>query len=159
MRVEFRRLSEVPLADLADLFNHPEVRHHLPLATGEFTEERCARFVAAKERLWEEQGFGPWAFFVAGAFAGWGGLQPEGGDADLGLVLHPAHWGMGPRLAREILRRAFGEMGFESVIVLLPPSRTRVRAILRLGFQADGEVVHSGERFVRYRLRRPSPRS
>lgn len=155
MAVDFRRLSEVALSDLADLLNHPEVRRHLPLATGEFTEEMCARFVSAKERLWAEHGYGPWAFFVDGTFAGWGGLQPEGGDADLGLVLHPTYWGIGPQLAREVLRRAFVDMGFESVIILLPPSRTRIRAIRRLGFESDGEVVLSGERFLRYRLRHP----
>lgn len=154
--IEFRRLPGVALAELAALFNHPGVRRHLPLARGDFTEEMCARFVRAKEAMWADHGYGPWAFFVDGAFAGWGGLQPEDGDADLGLVLHPAHWGAGPRLAREILRRAFAEMSMESVIVLLPPSRTRIRAIRRLGFQPDGEAVLSGERFLRFRLRNPA---
>jgi hypothetical protein len=40
---------------------------------------------------WEEW-HGPWAFIVDGKFAGWGGLQPEEGDADLELVLHPDYW-------------------------------------------------------------------
>jgi ribosomal-protein-alanine N-acetyltransferase len=105
--------------------------------------------------MWAEHGYGPWAFFIDGQFAGWGGLQPEGPDADLGIVLHPRFWGLGYALSREILRRAFAEMGHKSVIVLLPPSRTRVRALKRLGFEDDGEVVLSGERFMRYRRRNP----
>jgi hypothetical protein len=91
---------------------------------------------------------------VDGRFAGWGGLQPEDGEADLALVLHPHFWGIGRALAGEILRRAFGQMGFESVTVLFPPTRTRIRAILRLGFHPDGEVAIAGERFLRYRLTR-----
>lgn len=155
MQIELQRLGRVAIPDLVALFNHPEVRRHLPLARGTFTAETCERFVAAKERLWAEHGFGPWAFVVDGAFAGWGGLQPEDGDADLGLVLHPRHWGIGPELCREVLRRAFEEMGLASVIVLLPPSRTRMRAILRFGFRPDGEVEIGSERFLRYRLANP----
>lgn len=155
MHVEFKRLTDASLADLEVLFNDPDVRRHLPLAKGTFTAETCARFVAAKERIWAEHGYGPWAFFVDGEFAGWGGLQPEGTDADLGVVLHPRFWGLGYRLAREILRRAFVDLGHESVIVLLPPSRTRVRALKRMGFEEDGEIVLGGERFIRYRAWNP----
>ncbi len=151
-RIEFRRLTQVAIPDLVALFNHPAVRRHLPLARETFTPETCERFVAAKERFWTEHGYGPWAFFVEGDFAGWGGLQPEGGDADFGLVLHPLYWGLGRVLCEEILRRAFQEMGLESVIVLLPPSRTRIRALFRLGFRPDGEIELDGERFLRYRL-------
>jgi RimJ/RimL family protein N-acetyltransferase len=155
MHVEFKRLPEVPLSDLADLFNDPDVCRHLPLAKAPSTPETCSRFVMAKERMWAEHGYGPWAFLVDGEFAGWGGLQPEGPDADLGFVLRPRFWGMGLRLAREVLRRAFEEMDHDSVIVLLPPSRTRVRGLKRIGFEPDGEAVVGGERFLRYRRYNP----
>jgi hypothetical protein len=55
----------------------------------------------------------------------------------------------------EIMRRAFGDMGLESVTILFPPTRTRVKGILRLGFKPDGEVEMAGERFIRFRLRAP----
>ncbi|CAA9579318.1 MAG: hypothetical protein AVDCRST_MAG86-2545 [uncultured Truepera sp.] len=126
MTVAFKRLTEVDKADLVDLMNHPLVRRQMPLTSDNFTEEDAQNFVAGKERLWDEHGYGPWAFFVDDRFSGWGGLQPEGGDADLGLVLHPNYWGRGKAIYDEIMRQAFGEMGLSSVIVLLPPSRTRV---------------------------------
>lgn len=154
-RIELQRLTQVAIPDLVELFNHPDVRRHLPLARDPFTPETCERFVATKERLWAEHGYGPWAFFVDGAFAGWGGLQPEGEDADFGLVLHPSYWGLGPVLCREILRRAFQEMRLASVTALLPPTRTRIRALFRLGFRPDGEMQVGGERFLRYRLLDP----
>lgn len=70
----------------------------------------------------------------------------------VGLILHPKHWESGRVLYQRIIGYAFGELGFSSVISLLPPSRTRVSGILKLGFRADGDVAIAGERFIRYRL-------
>jgi RimJ/RimL family protein N-acetyltransferase len=127
----------------------------MPLTQDDFAEADAQAFVQGKERLWQEHGFGPWAFFVDGQFAGWGGVQPEEGEADLALVLHPKNWGAGAQIVREILRRAFEEFRFRSVIVLFPPTRTRIRALFRLGFVEDGELELNGERFLRYRLHAP----
>ena len=81
-----------------------------------------------------------------------GRYQPEESDADVGIVLHPDYWGLGKEIFDRIIAFVFEENGFESVIILLPPSRTRVKAMLRLGFQPDGESEISGERFIRFRL-------
>lgn len=154
MHIEFKRLNEVDKADIIDLMNDPRVRRQMPLTSDHFSEADCDGFIAGKERLWAEHGYGPWAFVVDDRFAGWGGLQPEGDDADLAVVLHPNFWGKGKPIYDEIIRRAFGEMGFESVTILFPPSRTRIKGMLRLGFKPDGEVEIGGERFIRYRLRK-----
>jgi RimJ/RimL family protein N-acetyltransferase len=153
-RIACKRLREISPEAIIELINDPAVRRHLPLAKGEFGISECTRFVAAKERIWDEHGFGPWAFLLDGEFIGWGGLQPEGDDVDAGLVLHRKHWGAGPALFRKILEYAFDELGLDSVIALLPPSRTRTAALRRLGFHEDGESMVGDERFVRYRLDR-----
>jgi RimJ/RimL family protein N-acetyltransferase len=74
-------------------------------------------------------------------------------------VLHPRFWGLGRRIYDEIVRRAFSELGLESVTVLLPPGRGSgaARAMLRLGFTPDGELDLAGHRFLRYRLRSSRP--
>lgn len=156
MNIEFKPLRDVAQCDLIELMNNRRLRQHMPLAHGDFNEADCNAFLNSKEQLWTKHGFGPWAFIIGGEFAGWGGLQPELGDADIALVLHPAYWGWGKRIYDQIIRRAFGEMGVESVTVLLPPSRTRIKGILRLGFQPDGEVEIEGEWFIRYRLHKAS---
>jgi len=156
--IEFKRLTEVRPEALVELMNDPDVRRHLPLARGRFGASDCQRFVAAKERMWEEKGYGPWAFVLGEELVGWGGLQPEGSDADVGLVLHRAHWGAGRELYERIVDHAFGELGLDSVIVLLPPSRTRVAALRRLGFREDGELRIGAERFHRHRLSRTARR-
>jgi RimJ/RimL family protein N-acetyltransferase len=155
MALEFRRLTEVDKADIIELMNNPLVRRQMPLTSDDFDEADCMAFIAGKEKIWEECGYGPWAFVVDGRFAGWGGLQPEEGDVDLAVVLHPDYWGQGLAIFARIITFAFEERGFESVTILLPPSRTRVKGIFRLGFEPDGETEVGGERFKRYRLQRP----
>jgi ribosomal-protein-alanine N-acetyltransferase len=152
MKIEFKHLTEVPRSDIIDLMNNPLVQRYMPLTGETFSERDYNEFIAAKEQLWTEYGYGPWAFLVDGQFVGWGGLQPEDGDADLGLVLHPNHWGLGQVLYLEIIERGFGEMGFESITALLPPIRKRTKGLLRLGFKPDGELMIEGERFIRFRL-------
>lgn len=154
MNIEFKRLTEVEKFKIIELMNHPLVRQQMPLTSENFDENDCDAFIAAKERLWAEYGYGPWAFVIDGQFVGWGGLQPENGEADLGLVLHPNHWGVGKALYDKIIDRAFGEMGFETVTVLFPPTRKRIKGLLRLGFKEDGELEVGGERFIRYRLKK-----
>ena len=153
-KVVFRRLGEIRQDSIIELMNDPAVRRHLPLARGYFGVSECKSFVAVKERMWEDSGFGPWAFVLNDEFIGWGGLQPEGDDVDLGLVLSRKHWGGGPVLYRRLLSYAFEELDVDSVIALLPRSRTRVAALRRLGFREDGEIVIEDQRFVRYRLHR-----
>lgn len=155
MAIEFKRLSEVNPAEIIELHNNPLVRRQMPLFEGYFSAEDCQAFVESKEQIWTDHGYGPWAFYIDGIFAGWGGMQPEGEDIDLGLVLHPDYWGWGKVIYEDVIARAFREMGFESVTILFPPTRTRVKGIQRLGFERDGEVEIGNERFIRYRLDAP----
>ncbi len=110
MHLEFIRMSKVDNAEYIALHMNPLVRRQMPLTDDNFGEKECQEWVTDKEKQWDEHGYGPWAFVIDGKFAGWGGLQYEGGDADLGLVLHPDYWGMGKTIYEEIIKRAFGEM-------------------------------------------------
>lgn len=152
MHLDFKRLTDIDCSAIVELNTHPLVRRHMPLSGDRFDEAACRQWVADKEHQWATYGYGPWAFVIDGRFAGWGGFQYENGDADLGLVLHPDFWGKARIIYSELIKRAFGEMGFESVTILLPPTRTRVKGVLRLGFQLDGDVEIQGRRFIRYRL-------
>ncbi|MEO2052429.1 GNAT family N-acetyltransferase [Flagellimonas beolgyonensis] len=152
MKIELTRLSSVKSSDIIDLMNHPLVRRQMPLFDGEFKPRDCDSFVAAKEKLWADFGFGPWAFLVDGQFAGWGGLQPEEGDADLALVLHPDFWGCGKAIYNKILQQAFGPMGLGSITLLLPTTRVRVSGVIGLGFKEEGIVTIKGHPFKKFRL-------
>jgi hypothetical protein len=129
----------------------------MPLAKDSlFDEKQCLDWVKEKEKQWQDHGYGPWAFLVDNKFAGWGGLQYENGDADLALVLHPQYWGFGKKIFNQIIRRAFNEMGMESITILLPPTRNKLKRIYLLGFELESEIMLSGELFIKYRLYKPS---
>lgn len=155
MNIEFKRLTEIEKSDIIDLMNDPLVRRQMPLLRGDFNQDDCDKFVASKEQLWNEHGYGPWAFVIDDRFAGWGGIQPDNGEADLALVLHPDFWGVGKVLYKEIINRAFGELGLNSVQVLFPPTRTRIKGLLRLGFKKEKELEIGNESFIKYKLEKP----
>lgn len=152
MNIEFKRLTEVNKISIIELMNNPLVRRQMPLLSYEFDQSICDQFIKAKEKLWTEYGYGPWAFIVNGNFAGWGGLQPEQEEADLAIVLHPNYWGIGKVIYDKIMKKAFGEMGLKSVTVLFPPSRTRINGLIRLGFKMDGELEIGNTSFIRFRI-------
>ena len=152
--IQLRRLPEIDPAEIIALMNDPQVRRHLPLASGHFGPAECERFVESKEKMWHQHGFGPWAFVQNDEFIGWGGLQPEDNDADIGLILRPQSWGVGRHLYEVIVSFAFQELGLDSVIAMLPPTRSRGGGLQWLGFELDGEALIAGERFVRFRLHR-----
>jgi len=156
MDIEFRELGTVEISDLVELMNNPLVRRHMPLSNDNFGVRECESFLCAKEALWREYGYGPWAFFIDDEFAGWGGLQPEDGYPDLALVLHPNHWGVGNILYKEIVRRAFGEMKLKAISVLLPVTRKSANSLLRLGFRQHGTVTLENKQFNRYLLEKPA---
>ncbi len=152
MTLEFKRLTEVGVDEIIALNNHPEVLRQMPLGSADFDEVKARDWVSHKDAQWTQYGYGPWAFLIDQEFAGWGGLQHEAGDADLALVLHPRYWGSGKAIYQEIVNRAFNVMGLSSITILLPPSRKRIRGVLRLGFKADGELYLGGVHFARFRL-------
>jgi len=152
--IRFVQLDEVNEEHIIDLMNNRMVGKQLPLLAAGFSVENCRAFLKAKRQLWDEHGFGPWAFLINNEFAGWGGLQPENGEADFALVLHPKYWGWGRKIFNRIKDQAFSEMKLNTITILLPPSRPNSRALIRLGFSEDGRLTVGGKIFRRFRLAR-----
>lgn len=150
--IKFVHLFEVEEKQLLDLMNNELVGKHLPLLTNGFSSKNYQDFLKAKKQLWSEHGFGPWAFLINDEFAGWGGLQPEQGEADFALVLHPRFWGYGRKIFSIVKDQAFHHMNLNSITILLPPNRPNSKAITRLGFTNDGQTVINGEKFLKFRL-------
>lgn len=151
VRIDFVRLTEVPLAAVAALLNEPRNGRHLPLA-GPMDDAEVAQWVAAKDGQWEGNGYGPWAVLLDGTFAGWGGFQLEDEGPDFALVLDPTHWGRGAEVTLAALNRGFGELGLDLVTIALPYTRSPDRVVARYGFTPAGEATFDGIRFRRYRL-------
>ena len=158
-QIQFISLNDIEEEKLINLMNNETVKKHLPLMTGDFTHDQCRTFLNTKQQLWDNHGYGPWAFIINNEFAGWGGLQEENGDADFALILHPKFWGFGIKIFRKIKDQAFSEFKLSSITALLPPNRPNSKAISRLGFRPDGQVTIDNENFLRFRLNAPNNRA
>mgnify|MGYP005698787257 CR=1 FL=1 len=150
--IKFVKLSTIEEDDLIQLMNNERVGRLLPLLTKEFTKEDCREFILEKKKMWDEFGYGPFAFVINGEFAGWGGLQPENGDADFALILHPRFWGWGKRIFTKVKDWAFEELDIDSITVLFPLTRKNSKVLLRFGFFEDGNLSINNYKFNRFRL-------
>lgn len=150
--IRFLRLSEVPPEAILAHMRHPRLADHMPLLTFEWTPERVAEFVAAKEACWQSDGLGHWAFTAGGEYVGWGGFQKEGEEWDFGLVLRPDRFGLGRAIASKALAIARADPCIPFVTFLLPPSRRHLGALQRLGARELGHADYAGHSFRRFRL-------
>jgi hypothetical protein len=153
----FQPLSTIPPATWVTLLNDEDVHRHMPLAGDHWTEERARDWAAGKDAQWQQNGYGPWAITVDGAFAGWGGFQKEGEEADFGLVLLPGFWGHGKALHDAMMAKGIAELPLDPITILLPPSRVRLKSLARLGYVQTGEIEYAGHRFLKFRYAPVAP--
>lgn len=143
-------------------FQHPEVERWLrppPLppfevrVLDELLEGDCAH--------WSDHGFGPWILVEkeSGEFAGRGGLAWTTVEDNVQIELP---WSIEPRLhgqglATEAATAAVewaGELRIEEVVALvLPVNMASQRVAQKVGFRAEGGVLHAGLPHLLYRLR------
>ena len=150
--IAFARLTEIDLDEITAHMSDARVAEHLPLLTGTWDLATSKVFVEAKEACWRRDGLGHWAILADGAYAGWGGFQKEADEWDFGLVLKPDRFGLGVRIAREMLAFARADARIPHVTFLLPPSRRHLGALRRLGAVFVGEVDYAGAAFLKFRL-------
>lgn len=150
--ITFARLSSVPVEEIADHMSDPALAAHMPLLSGPWDADRAAKFLAMKEARWDQDGLGHWAILSNGAYVGWGGFQREDMDWDFGLVLKPTAFGLGLRITQKALGFAQDDPRIGSVTFLLPPTRTKLGALARMGAVPEGEVTLDGARFRKFRL-------
>ena len=150
--IEFARLSDVDAADILQHMSNPRLKEHMPLMPSNWDAAKIAGFIEAKEACWKQDGLGHWAFIVDGEYVGWGGFQKEGDEWDYGLVLKPECFGLGLVISRLAIDFAVADSRIPYVTFLLPPTRTKLGALKRLGAEFVERVDYDGEAFLKYRL-------
>lgn len=153
----FVRLSTIPLDEIVAHMSEPALAAHMPLLTGPWDKPRAADFVAMKEDRWAQDGLGHWAILADGLYVGWGGFQLEDGEWDFGLVLKPSAFGLGMPITHRALAFARADARIGSVTFLLPPTRTKLAALARMGARFEGEITLNGAQFRGYRLETAGP--
>lgn len=152
VEIEFVRLTEIDLTEIAAHMSDPRVAEHMPLLKSAWDTKMAAGFVAKKEESWARYGLGHWAFLADGTYVGWGGFQKEGEEWDFGLVLRPDVFGLGRRIALKAIEFAIADARIPFVTFLLPPSRKNLGGLRRLGARQIGEIEYDGETFLKFRL-------
>ena len=155
MDIEFLKLTEIDPSAITAHMSDPRVGENMPLLKGRWSHAQTLAFVDAKEAAWAADGLGHWAFVVDGDYVGWGGFQKEGDEWDFGLVLRPDRFGVGLPIARACLEWAARDPRIPFVTFLLPPSRTRLSALRRIGATEIEPVTYDGEVFRKFRLDTP----
>jgi len=61
-KIKFVHLFKIEEQKIIDLMNNEMVGKQLPLLANGFSAKNCQDFLKAKKRIWDEYGFGPWAF-------------------------------------------------------------------------------------------------
>ncbi|MEM8814000.1 MAG: GNAT family N-acetyltransferase [Pseudomonadota bacterium] len=154
-KISFARLPTIDPEEIVAHMSDPRVAEHMPLLTFAWDEAAVSNFVATKEACWQRDGLGHWAILSDDRYVGWGGFQKEGEEWDYGLVLRPDAFGLGVRISKKAIAFAVADERIPFVTFLLPPSRTRLGALDRLGAGFVGEVEHEGKVFLKYRLQTP----
>ncbi|WP_226804089.1 GNAT family N-acetyltransferase [Amylibacter sp. SFDW26] len=154
-QITFTRLPAISPDEIIAHMSDPRVAEHMPLLTFEWNHDTLADFIATKEACWERDGLGHWAILCNGSYVGWGGFQKEGDEWDFGLVLKPDHFGLGLAITKKAIQFAKEDENIPYVTFLLPPSRTRLKALERLGAQFIEIITYDGQDFLKYRLDTP----
>ncbi|URK16668.1 GNAT family N-acetyltransferase [Thalassospira sp. GO-4] len=150
--IDFVDLRDIDPAMVIAHMSDWRLRVHMPLLSGPWDRAAYDRFIMVKTRYWARDGLGHWAILCDGVYVGWGGFQKEGNDWDYGLVLKADCFGLGMAITRKALEFARADPRIPHVTFLLPPTRTRLGALKRIGAVFDGPVMHDGGQFLRYRL-------
>ncbi|MFM7189071.1 MAG: GNAT family N-acetyltransferase [Armatimonadota bacterium] len=152
VKLDLRPIASAPRELVIAQMNDVGVRRHLPLATGVFDDAAYEGFISGKEALWREYGYGPWAFFIDDHYAGWGGLQPEDGEAELAPVLCPWAFGNGRMIAESVIDWGFRECSLSRILIYLPESRFVERYLHRKSCIRKDCVTFEGIVFTRHCL-------
>lgn len=151
-KITFARLTDISPDEILTHMSDPRVAEHMPLLTFKWDADTVAGFIAAKEACWQRDGLGHWAILCDDVYVGWGGFQKEGDEWDFGLVLDPNSFGLGQRISRKALDFARQDARIPFVTFLLPPSRTKLGALARLGATFVEDVDYEGSTFMKFRL-------
>jgi RimJ/RimL family protein N-acetyltransferase len=120
--------------------------------------------LARWDRLWDEQGYGPWMLFdrESGDAVGWVLLHPivfggTVGGIEVGWTIVADRWreGLATEAAARVVDIAFSACGLDDLVSGTMTDNAASRGVMeKVGFRFDRELEHAGLPHVVYRLDR-----
>ena len=147
--IEYVKLDEVDPAEFLPLLNSQKIREHL-VDHPVFDAETVRAWLAAKIEVDTSQGCKVRAIVVNAQLAGWCGIQLEGGEYEIAVVLDDDYWGLGGRVFREIMGWA-KDLGHETVFIHFLHTRPEYGFLRRVAKNVyESELM--GSKFRTYEL-------
>ncbi|QSV16142.1 GNAT family N-acetyltransferase [Photobacterium ganghwense] len=138
----FIDLCDVPPKELVAMLNECEVRAHL-IKHELFTVQTAYEWVSRKAEMNAIKGCYIQAIDVDGQLAGWCGIQPDGDDYEVAVVLRQRYWGIGISVFRVLLDKA-KSMGHKEVVLNLLSTRPKYESLVRRASKVEIRQIHGG---------------
>ena len=153
-KILYLPFDEVDFRSLIPVLNEHAVRNHL-VAHPPFDEANIVQWIESKLVCDRQPGCRVRVIMVEGAPVGWCGIQADGDDFELAIVISQQSWGLGPSVFRVLCSWA-REFGHADVVIHLLETRPEYRFLTRMASQ----ITHSrlmGRGFTTYRIPISSP--
>ncbi len=145
--IRYVTLESTNANQLLDILNDPAVRNHL-IAHDTFNEQTLTQWLIEKQTIDSQHHFLVRTVLVDDTLAGWCGIQPDINGAELAIVLTPTHWGVGPRVFKQLINWA-NQLGHDEAVIHLLESRKPYPFIRRRAMRYQQSTL-LGHRFNTY---------
>lgn len=141
--------DEVDFLSLIPVLNEHAVRNHL-VAHPPFDEANIVEWIESKLACDRQPGCRVRVIMKDGVPVGWCGIQQDGSDFELAIVISQQSWGIGPSVFR-MLRGWAREFGHAEVVIHLLETRPEYRFLTRMASRITQSQL-LGRTFTSYRI-------
>lgn len=145
--LNFRSLKVPSLSDWLDLFQDARVKKHMPLSESNIDEKWIQNWISGKEKYPKETPFEIYSIWDDGNFVGWGGIQADGDNFEIAIVLKPEYWGFGHDIYGKFIKDFELSGVTQPLLIYLPLSRKIEGIKNRFSFARLPNVKISGVEF------------
>ena len=147
-RIEYIAMTKVDPGQLLSLLNKGRVRAHL-MNHQIFDKESLSLWLQEKIEVDSSRGCRVRAIVVDEQCVGWCGIQQDGGEYEIAVVLDDRHWGLGRKIFRELMAWA-KELGHQTVSVHFLHTRPENKFLWKIANSVyENEIT--GNKFTIYR--------
>ncbi|MEW8691918.1 MAG: GNAT family N-acetyltransferase [Candidatus Thiodiazotropha endolucinida] len=147
--LKYCSLKEVNEDDLLALLNDERIREHL-VEHDTFDKIKLRSWVEDKVQLNKVEGCRVLAIKQNGVLIGWCGIQLEGNDYELAIIIGSSHWGAGKQVFNDLMSWA-KELGHKEVVIHLLDSRSEYKYLEKIATEVSKCKIMK-RKFTTYRL-------
>ncbi|MGR9051145.1 MAG: GNAT family N-acetyltransferase [Gammaproteobacteria bacterium] len=147
--IEYLKLTEVNPYGLLSLLNKKKVREHL-VNHRLFDIETVKVWIKEKNKVDSSRGCRVRAILIDKQLAGWCGIQHDGENYEVAIILDDKYWGLGKKIFREVMLWA-KEFGHQTIFIHFLYTRPEYRFLRKISKQVHiSEFL--GNNFTTYEL-------